>query len=47
MNDKSANKGKKRLQKIAAIILTVFAVLVLFDIALEKGLSDIPLQPRL
>lgn len=44
MNDKSANKGKKRLLKIAAIILTVFAVLVLFDIALEKGFSDRPRQ---
>lgn len=44
MKDKTENNGKKRLLKIAMIILAVFAVLVLFDFALEKGLFDRPQQ---
>lgn len=44
MKDKTENNGKKRLLKIAIIILAVFAVLVLFDFALEKGLFDRPQQ---
>lgn len=44
MKDKTENNGKKRLLKIAIIILSVFAVLVLFDFALEKGLFDRPQQ---
>lgn len=42
MTDKTTKNAKKRLITIILIILAVFAVLVLFDFALENGLFDRP-----
>ncbi len=44
MKDKIKKSGRKRLLTIAIIILSLFAVLVLFDVALENGLFDRPEQ---